>query len=181
MPETVKLLDHHDLDNYLFPLSRRLMKNRNLALGSVWATKSAGVTSSIRCEPASAHAAPEVVDYRATIRTTASARTRAFKQQIRGQLAGSHEMDAGPVSLEIAFAVGSRRNWINLWKPTIDALGGLLGWTRPDREWHPRDGRITELGLHRTILPALGTDVVIALAARSLSTRTGIGQGAPTA
>jgi hypothetical protein len=56
--------------------------------------------------------------------------------------------------MELAFRVGPGREWTNLWKPAIDALGGILGLagTRP---WHPRDDRITALSLHRTIDDAL--------------------------
>ena len=76
-------------------------------------------------------------------------------------------MPPGPIALELAFVVGPGRNWLNLWKPTIDALDRLLGRTRPDREWHPRDGRIIELALHKSIEEALGNDVAVTIAARA--------------
>ena len=41
-------------------------------------------------------------------------------------------------------------NYLNLWKPTIDALGPILGSDSSGREWSPDDGRITELGMHVT-------------------------------
>ena len=59
--------------------------------------------------------------------------------------------------------VGPRRNWLNLWKQTIDALDPLLGRTRPDRAWHPRDGRITELGVHCTVDQFAGNKVVVGI------------------
>lgn len=71
------------------------------------------------------------------------------------------------VSLQVAFTVGARRNWLNLWKPTIDAMEQILGRSQPERQWHPRDGRIVELGLHHAIDPALGNNVRIAILARS--------------
>ena len=71
--------------------------------------------------------------------------------------------------LELSFAVGPQRNWLNLWKPTIDALDPLLGPTQPNRDWHPRDGRIVDLGLHLKIDPSLGHDVVVAIAAEPAS------------
>ena len=61
------------------------------------------------------------------------------------------------------------------WKPTIDALDRLLGRTLPDREWHPRDGRIIELGLHRTIDGTLGDEVMIAIAACSMAASSDVG------
>ena len=60
----------------------------------------------------------------------------------------------------MAFRVGPGRAWHNLWKPAIDALGVVLGVPGP-RRWHPRDGRITELGLTVEVIEALGWDVLI--------------------
>jgi hypothetical protein len=72
-------------------------------------------------------------------------------EQIQQQLRDVDELPAGGVRLEIGFLVGPNRYWPNLWKPTIDALDPILGPTRPDRPWHPRDGRIVNLGLHSAI------------------------------
>ena len=57
--------------------------------------------------------------------------------------------------------MGPGRNWLNLWKPTIDALDPLLGRAREVRDWHPRDDRITALGLHLTMDETLGNDVLL--------------------
>ena len=62
-------------------------------------------------------------------RTTASASTPAYKEQILAAVAGAAELPAGPVGIELAFVVGPGRNWLNLWKPTIDSLDPLLGRT----------------------------------------------------
>jgi hypothetical protein len=161
------LLNAHDLDNYALPLAHRLTSTRSLDFVSIWSTKAAAATSLIRCEAATPASLPGPFDYRATLHTTASASTTAYKQQISDQLTGAAELPPGPIALELAFVVGPRRNWQNLWKPTIDALDRLLGRTHPDREWHPRDGRITELALHRTIDEALGNDVVVTVASRA--------------
>lgn len=61
--------------------------------------------------------------------------------------------------------MGSGTKWWNLWKPTIDALDRLLGRDPKGRDWHPLDGRITERGMHLTVDPALGYQVVIGIAA----------------
>jgi len=37
----------------------------------------------------------------------------------------------GPVRMELGFTVGPVRGWMNLWKPTLDALGQILGHARP--------------------------------------------------
>lgn len=78
---------------------------------------------------------------------------------------GAEELPAGPVRLELAFVVGLRRNWLNLWKQTIASLDPILSCTLPERDGHPPDGRITELGMHLTVNPALGNDVAIGIAA----------------
>lgn len=169
LADHVPLLDAHDFDNYALPLATRLTATRDLSLVSVWSTKATAGESLIRCETATRASMPGPFDYRAIVRTIASASTTAYKQQVSNQLAGAAEFPPGPIGLELAFVVGPRRNWLNLWKPTIDALDRLLGRTRPDQEWHPRDGRITQLGLHRTIDEELGTDVVITVAANALA------------
>jgi hypothetical protein len=169
LPDHILMLDAHDLDNYALPLAHRLTTTQSLDLVSIWVTKSAAETSLIRSETATHASLPGPFDYHVTVRTTASASTMAYKQQVSTGLTDAAELPPGPIAMELAFVVGPRRNWLNLWKPTIDALDRLLGRTYPDREWHPRDGRITELGLHRTIDETLGNNVAITIAARAPS------------
>lgn len=159
LSEDRDLLDMPDLDNFAYPLASRL---HDQSLVSVWCVKRHARVSHTAIARAEEVAAPAPT-YRA--RTTASFETRAFKEQVRAALATTDEIPPGPVALQISFSVSRRRNWLNLWKPTIDALDPLLGRTRVDRDWHPRDGRITELGLHLTIDDSLGYDVVIEIAA----------------
>lgn len=100
-----------------------------------------------------------------TVRATGSTQTKAYKQQIRFAVASAPEIAPGPVQLQLGFVVGPQRNWTSLWKPTIDALDPLLGRTREDRDWHPKDGRITDLALHVHVDPTLGHDVAVSIAA----------------
>lgn len=79
------------------------------------------------------------------------------------------ELPAGPVRLELSFVVGPGRNWLNLWKKTVDSLDPLLGRTNPNRAWHPLNGRITELGMHVAVDLGGGNDVVIGIAAAPAS------------
>ena len=96
----------------------------------------------------------------------ASASTVAFKEQVHAAVAGAEELPVGPVRLELAFVVGPGRNWLNLWKQTIDSLDPILGRTYPGRAWQPLDGRITELGMHLTVDPAARrSDVAVGIAA----------------
>ncbi len=152
-----------DLDNYAYPLAYRL---RDPGLVSVWCTKQHSEQSFVRIE--AAREDPSSVNGSAGRDNDRVGLDFAYKEQIHAAVAGAAELPAGPVRLELAFVVGPRRNWLNLWKQTIDSLDPLLGRTRPDRDWHPLDGRITELGMHRTVDPALGNEVVVGIAAQAL-------------
>lgn len=166
LASSIPLLEAHDLDNYAYPLASHL-HHAGSRFVSVWCTKQRAGKSTVRVATA-VRARPGEADSPIVVCTTASATLRAFKVQIRDQLPEAAVLADGPVSLQLAYAVGPRRNWLNLWKPTIDALDRLLGRSSPDRDWHPRDGRITELGLSCTVDNALGDGVVIAVTARPL-------------
>ena len=160
-PRQRDLLDGADLDNYAFPVASRL---KDSGLVSVWCTKQYHDQSFVRIEAARQAPPPtEVV----VVRTTVSYEKTAFREQIHAVVADSATLPAGPVRLQLAFVVGnnSTRNWLNLWKRTIDSLDPLLGADPAGRAWHPLDGRITELGMHLTVDPALRHDVVIGIAA----------------
>ena len=159
LPPGRDLVDMADLDNYIYPLATRL---RTEELVSVWCTKRHADTSWVLVASAEETAAPSEIY---TVRTTASTQTTRYKEQIRAAVVSAAEIAPGPVQLQIGFVVGPQRNWISLWKPTIDALDPLLGRTSEDRDWHPKDGRITDLALHVHVDPALGHDVVVSIAA----------------
>ena len=66
------------------------------------------------------------------LHTTASWDKDAPKQQICSQLEGCvAELGEGPVAPHLAFTVDHGRNWINLWKPTIDSLDLILDGPTP--------------------------------------------------
>ncbi len=161
LPAGRDLLDTADLDNYAYPLASRLKDHPGLV--SVWCTKQHSEQSFVRIEPAR-EVPPPSADV-LVARTTASVETPAYKEQIHAAVAGAAELPAGPVRLELAFVVGPGRNWLNLWKPTIDSFDPILGRTHPDRAWHPLDGRITELAMHLTIDLAVRYAVKVDIAA----------------
>jgi hypothetical protein len=163
LPDGRDVIDMADLDNYAYPLAARLCTEH---LVSVWCSKRHAAASYVTVAPARAGTAPDATY---AVRTSASSQTTRYKEQVRAGVASAPELPAGPVRLQIAFVVGARRNWLNLWKPTIDALDPLLGRTRADRDWHPQDGRIIELGLHLTIDAGLANDVVLTIAAEPAS------------
>ncbi len=165
LPAGVPLLGQHDLDNYLYPLASHLAKRMGKRFVSVWGTKQHADRSFVRVESARPITEPKHVDYRCDVHTTASGSSTAFKQQIHDQLVNAHELREGAVALQLSFIVGPRRNWLNLWKQTIDALDLLLGRTQPSRAWNPRDGRIVDLGLHSAVDSILANDVIIGISA----------------
>lgn len=158
LPAARDLTNMADLDNYAFPLAVHM---GSAELVSVWCTKRHAESSTVRISQARETEPPEGV---VTVRTTASSQTKAYKEQVRAAVAHTPEIPGAAVSVQIAFIVGPGRNWLNLWKATIDGLDPLLGRTREARDWHPKDGRITELGLHVTQDAALGNDVIIGVA-----------------
>lgn len=81
---------------------------------------------------------------------------------------GTGGATSGPLELELGLRVGPRRSWLGLWKQAIDSLGPVLGLVRDTRLFHPRDGRIVRLGLHRQVDPALGHEVELAVCWREL-------------
>lgn len=122
LPATRDLLDASDLDNFAYPLAYRL---RDSGLVSVWCTKQHSEESFVRIE-----SAREVFQPSAEVlvaKATASASTVAYKEQIRAAVAGAAKLPHGPLRLELSFVVGPGKNWLNLWKPTIDSLDPLLG------------------------------------------------------
>jgi len=94
-----------------------------------------------------------------------------FKEQIADRLSAFPQLPYGPLRIHISFTIGPSRNWINLWKPTIDSLVPLLGRDpHGATKWSPLDGRITDLALHLKVDRALGSKVQIALAADLIQT-----------
>jgi hypothetical protein len=157
LPPAAALLEHHDLDDYLFPVTGHLSRRTRRDFVSVWGTKAVADDSYVRV--GAARPADGAALHR--VRTTASGDSTAYRQQIRNQLATAEELPPGPVWLELVFTLNPRRPWINLWKPTIDSLGPLLGLRSLVDPWQPRDARIVRLGLHHVADPSLAHEAVI--------------------
>lgn len=165
LPSSASLLHQRDLDNYLLPLATRLSRAGAGSLACVWGTKQHAGDSVVRLERAAPAAAAPPPGSCYTVRTTAPGQSHAFKEQIREQLSGASPIPPGPVRMQLCFTVGPARNWLNLWKPAIDAMGQILGHAPAAGPWSPLDGRIVDLGLHRRVNPSIGGDVIIAIAA----------------
>lgn len=147
-----------DLDNYLFPIARRLGAAR---FDAVFGEKRHSGISTVGVQPATHSSSARPPDM--SVRTTVSTATRAWKEAVRSgcATAAPREPLEGPIRLDIEFHVSPARNWANLWKPAIDSLGPLLGVPDAKRPFAPDDDRIVEVGLHRELEDALGWDVVL--------------------
>lgn len=120
---------------------------------------------SVRVEQAVPATVAPSLDCCYTVRTGTSSQSEKFKEQVRDQLAAARPLPPGPVAMQLCFTIGPGRNWLNLWKPAIDALGQILGNAAAASPWSPLDGRIVDLGLHCRVDPAMANDVLIAIAA----------------
>lgn len=160
LPEDAPVRERgHDLDNYLYPVAKRF-DSRNLRL--VRGSKQQRHASALAWGTASPSAA--IVDLSWSFveaSSSKSATTSAWKEEIRGQISEQHRApeDGQRVAMEVAFRVDPSRNWVNLWKPTIDCLGPILG--AGERRFAPRDDLITRLGLHQTTDQELGYRVEV--------------------
>lgn len=88
-------------------------------------------------------------------------------ERIRDQIAA--QLPDGGVALQLAFVVGSRRAWPDLWKATIDSLGFLLGRDAGAGQWNVRDGRMTDLGPHCVVDSNARSRVVVAMRAGAVT------------
>lgn len=156
------LLHHHDLENYLTPLfGARWLDPHKFVMVS--ACKRVGGTSSIEIGLARGRSQTTLdADW---VRFSCSAgsgpSTKAWKERIRCSLEAAvpEPLPAGPVETHLAWRCSPRRNWVNLWKPTGDTMGPVLGYASASNPFHPNDDRIVELTLHKQLDPEIGHDV----------------------
>ena len=159
LPEKQHLdLGGRDLDNYLFPLARRLDHRRVCAAFGRKVHQAGSSIALISATPRNKPGPPPQL----RVRTSVSTESVLWKEAIHqacGDAALVSPLPSGPLALEIRFGVSSIRNWTTLWKPAIDALGPVLGLPNPEKRFSPDDDRIVDLGLHRHVDDSLGYDV----------------------
>jgi hypothetical protein len=176
LPRAVQLLEERDLDNYLLPLTAHLTSRSPQSIVSVWGGKRYAEATTLRIEtatpsPARAHGDAHEDELTLTMTVSAVGELEDFRagfheevhERVAQQVADGGPLPEGPLVLEVGFVVGEGRNWLDLWWATLDGLGPLLGQSPGHPQYHPRDGRIVDLGLHGIVDPDLGTDVVIGL------------------
>lgn len=145
-----------DLDNYLYPLAKRLGPGR---LAAMFGRKVHG-PSSLAIDAAQPHIPSRPPQF--ATRMTGSYERSEWKAQLRDRVRQARlgPLGPGPVTLEVALTTGPGRNWANVWKPLIDSLGPVLG-EDPRRPFSPADERITSLGLHHHVDNTVGHDVIV--------------------
>ena len=52
---------------------------------------------------------------------------------------------------------------MNLWKPTMDSMGPVLGYASQTNPYHPNDDRIVRLQMHKHLDKSLEYDVEITM------------------
>lgn len=163
--DPAKLLHQYDLENYLTPLFGKKWLNpssfvlvsarkkvgggNSIEIGQVrWRTNAfENDWSRFSCSPGAGSSKPE------------------WKERIRVSLASTNPdfIPTGPAEVHLAWRCSPNRNWVNLWKPTGDAMGPVLGYTSLVNLYHPRDDRIVHLSMHKTIDPRIGYDVQVGM------------------
>jgi len=158
--EPGRLLHHHDLENYLTPVVSHLGADR---FQLVSARKRVGGGSQLlvgSVRPVDQLAASEGWEHFACC-AGAGTQTKGWKANLRAALAASRPegLLPGPVEVHLAWRCSPRRNWVWLWKPTLDAMGPVLGEPDPQNPFNPADDRVVYLALHCSVDAMAGHSV----------------------
>lgn len=145
----------HDLENYLTPLAAHFGPNRFVHARAV---KCLHTGSMLRIGAAIIADELDSSWQRLAVDAGTGTSQKRWKEGIRDALLASGErtLPPGPIAVDLAWRCGAHRNWVNLWKPTGDAMGPLLGEPQPSNPFNPADDRIVELTLHRELTENLG-------------------------
>jgi len=154
-----RLFRGNDVDNYIAPVIKALGWERFVYAD---VTKRVGGGSHIALAPAVHHSGiPSGNGWSRRIfgRIDTEAGKRAIREGLRQQV--DAPLPLGPVAVHLAWRLAVMRNWVNCWKPTVDAMGPVVGEPRiHKREFHPDDDRITTLTLHRLVDDSLNNKTV---------------------
>jgi hypothetical protein len=160
LPQGTDLLTGgRDLDNYLYPIVRRLGWR---TFSSAWAAKRRG-PSTIRIGSAHPVGLPYLEGWEfAGAEPLGSADKQQWKASLAEQLSSqARTAPPGPLEMQVCFRLGTHRDWAYLWKQAIDSLGPIVG--EGSRPFHPQDDRIVRLGLHRVIDDSIGLRVKVGI------------------
>ncbi len=166
---------HHDLDNYLYPVVRRLGCPRFVL---VRGEKRVGGGSYLSIGLALPAPDPGTAEGWTCFRHMAGsgAEGKRWKAGLWSALHAARPTALPPGGAEVRLAWRcskgrdwyQRRNWAAPWKPAIDAMGPAL---RPaaaqdptdDKRFQPGDGRIVSLELHLVEDPSMAFDVEVGM------------------
>jgi hypothetical protein len=155
-----KLLKQCDLENYLTPLfDRRCLSASRFSLVS--ARKFVGDESKLTIGIVRSLVAPRNWN---CFQFSSSANGN-WKVSLHEKLkeSGATQLPPGGVDMHLAWRCSRSINWVAQWKSTGDALGPILGYSNPEKPFHPLDDRITSLALHRSIDDACGKEVSLGI------------------
>jgi hypothetical protein len=159
-----RLLHHYDLENYLTPLfGMKRLNPRDFDLVS--AAKRVGGGSYV--EVGNTKLIPSEAigsDWNFfSCNPLGSSSRNEWKESLRTSLeqAAHSPLSPGPVEVHLAWRCSSLRNWVNLWKPTGDALGPVLGYTYSTNIYHPLDDRINRIWMHKILDDSLLYEVEV--------------------
>jgi hypothetical protein len=157
------LLRQQDLENYLTPLfGGRYLNSNEFVLVS--AAKRVGGPNKVTIGYAEPYEAPNHEWHHFTCEEGRSAGSSDWKLSVRDRLrACSTLLCDGPAEVQLAWRCSTRRKWVNLWKPTGDTMGAVLGDAAGRQPFNPKDDRIVSLWLHRTVDETLGHRVKIGM------------------
>lgn len=160
------LLKYHDLENYLtplfgslvFPAARFVFVTSRKYVGG-GSKLQIGIARRVTNNPTS-----EGWNHFG-FTAQASIQSKEWKSNLRDALAATNPVaaTAPAVEVQLAWKCSARHNWVNLWKPTGDCMGPILGQENPLRSFAPNDDRITSLKLHRALDMTLGNAVEISM------------------
>ena len=161
-----RLLHHYDLENYLTPLfGPHGLDAINYRLVS--ATKQLGGGSNLRVGIVLPMARPLEDDgwNHFSYEAGSGSSSPRWKHSLKNALAQANpdKVAPGPAAVHLAWRCSSKRNWVNLWKPTGDALGPVLGEETARGSFNPHDDRIVSLTMHLQKDETLGNNVEVGM------------------
>jgi hypothetical protein len=161
--DPMALLKHHDLENYLTPVAARLGGSRFVLASAV--KRLGGPSQLIVGEAAPSRCLPDASWSNFNWHSAGGAGTSAWKMGLRTALLDTRPvlLPAGPVEVQIAWRCAPSRAWVNLWKPTGDAMGPVLGEPQPAHPFNPADDRIVAIQLHRVPDSTMGRAIDVGL------------------
>lgn len=155
-----RLQQHYDLENYLTPIVVRLGWRRFVRVS---ARKQVGGGSCLAIGRAQDLDGGK--SWRIVLNAGRGPDRRQWKAALRDQLRAIHPvpLEAGPLAVEIGWRCSGSRAWVNLWKPTGDAMGPILGEPDAGNPFNPADDRIVDLTLHREVDDEMSHDIDVAM------------------